>query len=272
MFDTAGRGGRTALGLALPLIVACFVACQAVYPEFTTATRKPATGVVLDPPAPADVFWLKFKSARLPEKTKDGRGWGASGPSTYAKLLVNGVEVLRSSVQQDSLEPTWANGPRGNFVLGPEDRLRLELWESGAVSDRIIGGRDIGRLSEDQRMNHEVHLDFDVGTDLSLTIEPAHAMLGLGLSYELQSERCVITKVLAQSDAGRAGLLRGDEVVRIGDATTQSLGADGIRSHFNAVPASGLSVTVLHADGKSATVILKEGPLYPLRSEFGNLD
>lgn len=241
--------------------------CPAVYPELATSMKPALAGVTLKPAPPAELYWIRFTSARIPPMTRDGRPWrrsAGSRPDPYAKLLVNGKEVLRTSVESDTLEPTWKDGPRGNFRVERDDRLRVELWDDNTLSDGPIGVRDVGRVSEEVRTAHKLRVSLEGGAEIELAFEPAHAMLGIGLWYELRSESVFITRLLSESPASREGVERGDEVMRLGGREVRSLGPDEVRSLFNAVPMDGLSLLLRTPGGATKTVTLKEGPIYPL--------
>jgi hypothetical protein len=256
-------------------LVACLLGCAAVYPELGTRTRAIAAGVQLDPAPPADVRWMKFVSGRVPEKTRDGRKWQSSGDQadSYAKLLVNGKELIRTPVHSNTLSPTWPNGPKGNFKIGPDDRLRVELWDSNPLNDKPIGVRDVGRTTDDHLMEKRIRVEFDSGAEVVLAFEPAHAVMGLGLWYELRTGGCGVTRMLDGSPAQRAGLQPGDDVVKIAGKATSALTSDEVKSMFNAVPLEGLTLVVKHPDGTVMNnILVKEGPIYPLFSQFGPID
>jgi hypothetical protein len=248
-------------------------ACPAVYPELGTRTRPMTPGQPLDPGPPAELRWMKFVSARVPDRTRDGRPWGPDGKAApYAKLLISGKELFRTNVQSHTLEPTWPDGPRGNFKLGPVDRLRIELWDSNAVNDKPIGVRDVGQPGEQQLMDKQIRVMFDDGGEVVLAFEPAHPVQGLGLWYELRTDSCFLTRLLEGSPAERASLKAGDEVVKVGTRDVKTMSADEVKSAFNAVPLDGLTLTVKHAAGSIGEVTLKEGPIYPTFSQFGPVD
>lgn len=259
--------------LALPLLGAFLVGCPAVYPELGTRTRAIPVGVELDPPPPAELRWLRVVSARIPEKTRDGRAWGAGGkPSAYAKILVNGKELFATGTQSGTFEPTWPGAPRGNFKLAPTDKLSVELWDTGALSDQPIGVRSIGAPTEQHYMDRSIRVEMDSGAVLVLAFEPAHAVAGLGLWFELRTESCFLTRLLAGSPAERVGLVAGDEVLKIGGRDVKGMSPGEVQSAFNAPPLGGLALTVKRAGGSVTEVKLQEGPIYPSFAQFGPVD
>jgi len=265
------------VAVALAIVALVLTGCPAVYPELGTRTRTVVQGQALDPPPPSDLKWIKFLSARVPARTRDGRLWQSNGKaSPYVKLYANDVLVVKTESQPDTLEPTWPNGPRGNFRIQPTDRVRVELWDSNALNDKPIGLREMGVASDLRAPDGQLQVDFEEGAAsgayVTLAFEPAHAVSGLGLWYELRSTDCAITRTLAESPAERAGLVAGDSVVLLGDKPIEGQTADDVRSAFNAVPLGGLKLTLRRADGTTTQVTLKEGPIYATFGQFGPID
>lgn len=261
------------LSLALLLASLPLPACTAVYPELSTRTRPMVAGQPLDPPPPADMYWMRFTSAVVPPRTRDGRNWQASGTEAdpYAKLFINGAEVLKTKVESNTRAPTWADSPRGNFRLGPGDKLRVEVWNSG-IPDRPICVEDIGKPSEQHLLEKQIRVSCDGGAEVTVALEPAHAVQGAGLTYELRSEACFISRLLDGSPAQRAGIEKGDEVIKIGARDVKTMSVDEVKSAFNAIPFAGLPLVVRHVNGTVLQLTLKEGPIYPEYGQFGQVD
>jgi hypothetical protein len=266
----------SALVLLAALAAASMLAgCPAIYPEVSTRIRKATTEQALDPPPPDNLMWMKFESARIPERTRGGKTWDdafGKKPDPYAKLLINGVEVLKTPVQGNTLEPTWPNGPKGNLQIEPGDKLRVEVWDSNPVNDKPIGVRDIGHPSDDHRMARRIRVELDAGGEVILAYEPAKAMLGLGLWYELRTDSAFITRMMPGSPAERAGIQVGDEIVSLNGKPVKGLGQDGVRSAFNSASTAGLPIAVRHKDGTILNITLKEGAIYPTFQEYGPIE
>jgi hypothetical protein len=250
-------------------------ACSAVYPEIGTRLSAVHEGQKLDPPPPTELRWVRFTAANVPPKTRDGRDWhSAFGklPDPYAKLFVNGVEIIRTPVQAETLEPTWPNGPHGNFKIGLDDKVRIELWDANPINDQPIGISELGRITEEQLTSRHLRATLDGSAEVSLAIEPAHAMSGLGLWYEMRTTSVFITRLLAKSPAERAGLGPGDEVITIAGRPVNKLNPDEVRSLFNAVPIDGLALELKKPTGARLEAKIKEGPIYPPFDQFGSVD
>ncbi|WP_437808347.1 PDZ domain-containing protein [Sorangium sp. So ce1078] len=257
--------------LAAGGILLATAGCSFLYPELATRLHEPPPGQELQPPPPEDVRWLRIVRARIPERTRDGRSWDpeAGGlPDPYARVLVNGEEIFRTKVQADTLDPTWPEGPSGNFHISPEDRLRVEVWESDALVDKPIGVRDIGRPTDAQRAAAEIEVELDAGGWLTLAFEPAHAKLGLGFWYELHSGSAFISRTVEGGPAERAGLRKGDEVLEIAGRPVRRLSVAAIRGVFDAAPRAGLVLLVKHQTGATERLRVHEGPIYPLFDRF----
>lgn len=249
--------------------------CPAVYPELATRLRPPAQGQALDPPPPDDLRWIRVVSARIPERARDGRTWDqdpSGPPDPYARVMVNGKEILRTKVQTDTLEPTWPGSPSGNFRIGPDDQLRVELWDSNPINDKPIGTRDIGRPTPENRATGKIEVALEGGGTVELAFEPAHPKIGLGLWYELRTGAAFISRTIAGGPADRAGLQKGDELVKIDGREVRQMSPGAVRSAFNAIPVSGVTLVVRHATGAVATVKIVEGPIYPTFDQYGAID
>ncbi len=260
---------KIALLIALLSAAALAPACAAVYPELSTPTHAPVEGQPLDPP-PESVKWIELKGASVPRLTRDGRPWGALGstePSPYAVVFVNGQPIIRTDAEPKTFTPTWPNSKRGNFALERGDRIRVELWESRPVSDRPIGMRDViftGDLTDD----NELHVRLEGGAEVTLKIEPARPVVGLGLRYELRGvDGVYVTQVVEHSPAGRAGVKPGDRIVALDGRSTNGMSEAEIRSLLNMQHPHGLALQLLRRDGSQLALSLKEGAIYALEGE-----
>jgi hypothetical protein len=261
--------------LASALALTASAGCIAIYPELTTKLHSMPSGQVADPPPPDNLKWMRVLSARVPPTSRDGRAWTdllGSLPDPYVIVFIDGVELFRTPPHADTLEPTWPDGPRGNFVVAEGSRLRVELWDSNALTDKPIGVRDFGKLSSDDVRTRQLRVELDGNAEVVLAIEPAHAMLGLGLWYELYTGGARITRLLDGGPAKRAGFEVGDELIELGTKKVKDLSSDEVRSIINSLPAAGLPVTVKHAKGTTAKITLQEGPVYPTFAEHNPLD
>lgn len=259
---------------ARAIFVTVMVGCAAVYPELGTSLRTPTAEMPLDPPPPEELRWLRFTGAMIPSQMRDGRTWQASLgrlPNPYAKLMLNEVEIIRTKPQTGTLTPTWPDGVRGNFKISSEDKLRIELWDGDMLGDKPIGVKDF-RPTNDVVIGDQIRIEVGGGAEVTLAFQPAHALYGVGLWYELRAETCFVSRLMGGSPAERAGILPGDEIMVIAGKQVPTMTTNQIRSAFNAIPKEGLPIVLRHDDGKSFSANLKEGPIYPPFEQYGQIE
>lgn len=249
-------------------VAAGSVACGAVYPELNAPVR-PAGAGPLTPPPPEDMYFLRFAGAEIPPTTRDGRKWDAVGgdaPDPFAKLFIDDKELFRTPVQPNTLAPTWLDAERANYRVAKESRVRVEVWDANALTHQPICVKKLhslhGQVSPDP-----MEITCDSGAKVRLRIEKAHAVLGLGFSYELRTRDVYVTRVVKESPAGRVGLLSGDQLVNIHGKSARDMQDGEAKSLINTHSRTGLSLTIKHGDGSTVDVTLKEGPIYPVKAD-----
>jgi hypothetical protein len=245
------------------------VACGAVYPELSTPVRSVPENVSLKPPPPKALRYVVFHSAEIPNRTRDGRKWdryGGGAPDPFAKLLVNGKELILTPVQSDTLAPTWPDQTRANYFLPSDAKLEVQLWDSNALTHHPICLKVINAF-EREISQDTLSVVCDSGARVVLTIAPARARMGLGLYYELRTSDIGVTRVIRESPAARFGIKKGDQILRIQGRDASKLDAAEAKSLVNANARTGLKLTVKHADGRVQNLTLREGPMYPAVDE-----
>jgi len=232
--------------------------------------RAPGAGQVVPAPEDPNLVWVGFMEAEVPEKTRDGRSWHETGsllPDPYAVLLVNGQELLRTAPQTGTIHPTWPESPKGNFRFQPSDRFRVELWEAGIIN-RPICIQELGTPRERWLNDRQIEVSCGSGRIL-LRWEPAHGRLGYGFAYEMRTNELAVTRVLQASTATKAGILSDDRILTLQNRKIAAMTYGEIQSYLNAPRPDGILLHVQHANGSKQTIRLKEGPVYPLFSEYG---
>ncbi len=251
--------------LAVAFALLLLSGCAAVFPELSTRFDKaPATGA-LDPPPPADRHFVDVGKGRVPPRARDGRTWDqafGSLPDPYVLILVNGKELLRTNAAPDTLEPDWSDSPGGNFVLSPGDKVEVQLWNSNALADGIIGKKEL-RLD---RESFDSDLDLELSGECGVTIRirPAKAIWGAGFWYELRRSGARVTRRRDAGPATPAGLQKGDEIVTLAGNPIETYSSDEVRSILGSIPTEGIPMSVRHPDGTALQLTVKEGPIYPL--------
>jgi hypothetical protein len=251
-------------------LLAGLVGCGAVYPQLGTPVRTPPAHVTLTPPPPEDLLFLKFAGATIPSKTRDGRSWdsvGGSLPDAFAKLFVDGQVILETPVQSNTLTPTWPEQRKANYHVRNGAAVKVELWDSNPINNHPICVAEVSDIHSEVSMEAPAVISCNSGAELRLTVQPAHGRLGLGLFYELRREEIVVTRVLRESPSARAGLVIGDQLLKIQGKDVKSMADGEAQSLINANAATGITLKVRKLDKSESELTLKEGAIYPMADE-----
>lgn len=211
-------------------------------------------------------MYLKFAHAQIPTRTRDGRQWdsvGGSAPDPFAKLLIDDKEILVTPVQANTLSPTWPDQHVGNYRMPRNVPVRVELWDSNAINNHPICVESINNILADVSTEQNLDIRCDSGANIELTVQPAHAKFGIGLYYELRTYDIFVTRVVGESPAARAGLKRGDQLLKIQGKSVKDMDEESARSLINSNVSTGVTLTVKHPSGAVDDVTLKDGPMYP---------
>jgi hypothetical protein len=255
---------------ALLIVALGLLGCGAVYPQLETPVRSPPGHVTLAPPPPEDLLFLKFAGAVIPTRTRDGRSWdsvGGSLPDAFAKLVVDGKVILETPVQANTLTPTWPDQRKANYHVREGASVRVELWDSNPINNHPICVSDLANLHSQVSSEAPVQVSCNSGAELRLVVEPAHGRLGVGLFYELRREEIVVTRVLHESPAARAGLVRGDQLLKIQGKAVKNMADGEAQSEINANASTGITLLVRKLDKSELELTLKEGAIYPIVDE-----
>jgi hypothetical protein len=252
--------------------VLCFVfgsvACGVVYPEVRTPIRTPPPGFALVPPPPEEVLYLRFEGASIPKRTVDGREWDNVGgaPDPFAKLLVNGKEIIVTPIESDTLSPKWGDQVRANYRIRRGSAVKVEVWDKNPITSHPICTEKVDNIHGEANTEHPFEIVCESGARVRLVVEPAHGKLGLGFYYELRTEGAAVTRVLEESPARRAGLATGDEITRVQGQEVRTMEEGKLQSLINANASTGVEMTIKR-DGQERQVKLRDGAIYPLVGE-----
>jgi hypothetical protein len=247
------------------------VACGAVYPEVSTPLRAPPADFRFEPPPPKDMYFIRFKQALIPKKTRDGRRWdsvGGEAPDPFGKILINGKELIVTPLQSDTLNPTWPDQEFANYRIRDTDRIVVELWDSNPLNNLPICSEvitDIRAAAASDEPFFEITCDN--GGRVELVVQPAHGKLGLGIQYELHTEQAFLTRVLKESPGGRAKLRAGDEILSVQGVSVATMEEGKLQSLINANASLGVALTVRSGDEPPRDVKIKDGSVFPLHDE-----
>jgi hypothetical protein len=223
----------------------------------------------LAPPPPDDLLYLRFDGADVPDRTVDGRAWDSEGgekPDPFAKLLVNGKEIIVTPVDSNTLRPKWAEQVRANYRIKRGSAVTVEVWDKNPIKSHPICTEDVRDIHDEVSTEHPLEIVCESGARVRLVVEPAHGRFGLGLSYELRTDGAAITRVLEESPAHRAGLRAGDEIQKVQGQDVPKMEQGKLQSLINANASLGVDLTVKRGDSVRQ-VQIKDGAIYPVVGE-----
>src|SRR5512145_1481669 len=243
--------------------------CAVFYPQLSTPVRGAVSEDRYDPPPPKDVIFVAIAKARIPSKTRDGRSWdkgGGAAPDPYAILTVDGKETLRTSVVPNSLRPHWPNPSPMNLRIPRSAKVRLEVWDDNAIVSHPICNQAVRDLHDAADIG-QTEVECENGASVTLVVRPPKARLGIGLTYEVRGKEAYVSRVIAASAAGRAGLEAGDQILTVDGKRVESMAAGELESIFNGKSASGVVLEVRSGGGGKRKVNLSDEPMYPVQGE-----
>jgi C2 domain len=238
--------------------------CAVLYPEVAAPIKPVPPAQTVTPPPPVDLFYIAVRGATIPNRTLDGRRWdelGTGAPDPYAVIYINAEELFRTTVQSDSLEPTWPDSPKLNYTIAKGSKLKVEIWDDNAVNPEPICVQEVKNARAEAQETGEIELYCPGGTRITLDFAPARARWGSGLYYELRGDSVGITRVLRYSPASRAGLVGGEDVLSIGGKPVKGMSENEVKSAINGGVATGVTLSV-RAGGETRNVEIKDGPVY----------
>jgi C-terminal processing protease CtpA/Prc len=143
----------------------------------------------------------------------------------------------------------------------------VEGWDNNTINNRTICNQRVTGPHDTALEGGVTTLTCPSGAEIELRVAEAQPKLGIGLYYELTTYGVNVTRTLAESPARRAGLNRGDQIIRIQDKSVQDMEEGEAQSLINANAQLGVRLVVKHADGKEDQLELREAAVYPLVGE-----
>ncbi len=256
----------------LGLLLTSLAGCGAVFPEVATPLRVVPPNRETKPPPPPDLIYIEVAGAHIPTKTRDGRSWGedeSAAPDPFTIVFVGEKELFRTPVESGSFAPTWELQPSGNYKIPVGTAVQFELLDSNSMSNQSICIKSVRDLHEEVAAGEsELDMLCDGGARIIVTVGPARPRLGLGLFYEVVMGSINFTRLHSYSPAARAGIKEGDSILEIMGKKVENLEDGEAQSLINANAQVGVDLLIRHENGQVKKVKIKEGAVYPLRTEF----
>lgn len=253
---------RFCCGLAL-------VGCAVLYPTLSTPVRGAVSEDAYDPPPPKDILCVSVQAARIPAKTLDGRSWdkvGGDAPDPFAVLFVDETEVFRTPVVSNSFEPKWAARELYNLKIPASAKVRVEVWDDNALVPHPICNEEVRHLQDAVELG-ETEINCESGAVVILKVRPPKARLGIGLFYEIRGHQAFVSRVVAASAAGRAGLKPGDQILQVDGRSVDKMQTGELESIFNGRAKNGVELLIRGGSGGTRKLTLADEPMYPIKDD-----
>jgi hypothetical protein len=235
-----------------------------------TPVRPPPDSYQPNPAPSAELLYITFRGASIPLKTRDGRDWdevGGEEPDTFAKLIVDGREIITTPVQANTRAPTWPNQKHANYRIERGKKVVVELWDANPITNHPICSERIVNIQDDAGAA-PLDIDCDSGARIVLDVRPAKPVIGLGFDYELIGSGVArVTRVIKESPAGRAGIEVGAKFTSVQGKQLMTLDPLQVQSIVNTNSRTGLDLELLSTDGKPKQVSVREAAMYVLAGE-----
>jgi len=244
------------------------VACGAVFPRYTTATRAvpdrmQETGNITPPPD--SIRAVRAASAEIPATRPDGNPWDSDGlPDPYVVVFRNDVEVYRSPVARDTLHPTWEGAPTSLIVSG-ETAFRFELRDADGVVDDSISVIEYPGVPSSALASSEWRVTFPNTAFLVMRIERPPPRFGMGVTYEMHEDYLRILAVELASPATAAELREGDRITHIDGVAVSTLDELGGRQAMDRSAMREVTLRIERAGEAPRDVTVRNDAVYPAR-------
>lgn len=247
--------------------LASHMGCAAVFPRYTTATRRVPAELLQEhsvTPPPDDVRTVSVLSAELPPSRTDGQPWDSDGdPDLYAVIIRDGTEVYRSPVVQNSLRPEW-RAAEVTLRVRPDSVLRFELWDDDGMVSQPVGSEQVTGIPTSALDGGNWVIRYQGNAFLRLGARPPEARFGMGVTFEVHEDYLRVISVEEGSPATTAGLRPEDRIVAIDGRTVQDMGELDSRQAMDRASVRQISITVARGDTRTPMTV-SPGAVYSAR-------
>lgn len=231
------------------LAASCLAVASCAYPRRTTTLHSVGEVGRKGEHKPQHLYHVQVLGADVPLNKRTGLEWDADGsaPDPYVRILLDREELWQSETRENTHEPEWNTSLPRNVRVGPETKLRVELWDRDRAgrADPIGVTEHLG-LPANALPGAVARLSMSGGATVSLRVDDPHAHRGTGiLEFEVHSDALIIREVARYSPAARAGLDPGDRIIAIDGKPVSELSGPQASSQLSMASERGLDLAVL---------------------------
>lgn len=232
------------------------------FPRRTIALNEVADtrDLVLDPPA--DVWQFTILNAQIPPTQRSGLAWDndGSGPDCVVRIYRGDTLVYESPRVDDSLTPEWNITLPRNLWTPSTQLMRYEVWDIDGVSADIVGIIRYNGLPPNALPDAIATLRLEGTATLQVRANLPRPYRGVGVrEVEQRSDSLVVVSIVDQSPAGRAGIVVGERITKVGEYLVGDVGPERATTYLSLAAGRGQDLVVVNARGESRTVSLDRG-------------
>ena len=212
--------------------------------------------------APPDVWQLTIVGAVVPPEQRSGLPWDdGDGPDVYVRVLRAGTVIFQTPVLDNNFAPEWNATAPTNLSLPRTSELRFEVFDADGIARDPVGVETSHGLPENALPGAVAVIALDSpGAALRIRVEQPRPYRGVGIrSVEERSDALIVLEMEAFSPAGRAGIVVGDRITKIGSQSVGLVGGPRASSLLSQTAGRGGTLTIETSEGEIRDVQLDQG-------------
>jgi C2 domain/PDZ domain len=232
------------------------------YPRRAISLNPASVGDGSSTDAPSEVWQLTIVGAVVPPEQRSGLPWDdGDGPDVYVRVLREGSVIFQTAVLENTFAPEWNAIAPTNLSLPHDSELRIEVFDADGVARDPVGIVTSHGLPENALPGAAAVIALDSpGASVRIRVDAPRAYRGIGIrSVEERSDALIVLEMEAHSPAGRAGIVVGDRVTKIGSQSVALVGGPRASSLLSQMAGRGGTLTIETSDGEIREVQLDQG-------------
>lgn len=246
----------------LALVLSALFASSCAYPRRTISLNPASVEDSSSTDAPTDIWQLTVVSAVVPPEQRSGQPWDdGDGPDVYVRVLRADTEIFQTRVLDNTTAPVWNATLPTNVRLPHTSELRFEVYDADGISRDPVGIVRSNGLPEAALPGADATIPLDSpGAAVCIRVDPPRPYRGVGIRVvEERSDALLVVEMEQYSPAGRAGVVTGDRIVKIGRQLVATVGGPAAASLLSQLAGRGGTLTIETPEGESREAQLDQG-------------